>query len=390
MTDDTRPVYRAWTTLMSAAVRGDARRMAAAALEVAGAATALPEGFGGDVRADAGWLADALGALPSPWAAIDAMTLASGVPHTALVSAALRPRMMAVIGGAPPVTPGWLLQGGQDGRFVVSDVVRGGSAERAGLALGDVVLAIDGAPVGLPMRTLGRLAARAEGDVVVLDVDRGGTALRLSVPLVAAPPHAVESRVGAAHVGLLRLRSMTASDDATRDAAALARVHVRELEDAGATSLILDLRSSPGGTSRATLRVAALFCDADPIVAYRTGEQTKKLPREGTGAPFGGAMAVLVDDQTASASEELALALQAHRRAVVVGTATLGALHDTGVTPLADGYGLMTPLGVGVSPVTFEPVPRVVPDVEVAARTPEELAAGRDRPLEAAIAALRG
>ena len=89
--------------------------------------------------------------------------------------------------------------------------------------------------------------------------------------------------------------------------------------------LILDLRCNPGGGLEEGVRVCDLFMDAGPIVTVedRDGD-TKQYAAHKTGRYGSLPMVVLIDEETASAAELVAGALQASGRAVVVGAPSIG------------------------------------------------------------------
>jgi C-terminal processing protease CtpA/Prc len=97
-------------------------------------------------------------------------------------------------------------------------------------------------------------------------------------------------------------------------------------------------------------------------------------------------LAVLVDSETNSSAEMIALSLQEHGDARVVGVETAGGLNVPARVPLASGI-LMYPASRALGPKTKRGPAgmRVRPDVIVANRTPEDFAARRDPQLEAAL-----
>ncbi len=89
--------------------------------------------------------------------------------------------------------------------------------------------------------------------------------------------------------------------------------------------LILDLRYNGGGSLYEALQLAGIFIDEGPLHAYR--EKSGKLvslkdPNRGT--IYDGPLVVLVNNQSASASEMLAATLQDYNRAVIIGSPTYG------------------------------------------------------------------
>ena len=123
------------------------------------------------------------------------------------------------------------------------------------------------------------------------------------------------------HVGYIVLRRMS------QGAADELRAAVDTLVAQGMTSLVLDLRSNPGGLIREGVAVAGLFLDAGDTVATSVGRSTKRSKTYLAEAPGDWdnlRLAVLVNRGTASSAELIAGALQDHDRAVVVGTPSYG------------------------------------------------------------------
>ena len=99
---------------------------------------------------------------------------------------------------------------------------------------------------------------------------------------------------------------------------------VQDFEELGVRAYILDLRDNPGGSTRAARIIMSLFDDASWVYCEQyKGGRSRQLPREGeqiSKAP----MAVLINERSMSSSEILAGALQARKRATLVGTPSFG------------------------------------------------------------------
>lgn len=122
-------------------------------------------------------------------------------------------------------------------------------------------------------------------------------------------------------VGYVVLRRMS------EGAAEELRVAVDRLVEAGMRSLVLDLRSNPGGLIREGVDVAAMFLDRGDTVATSRGRSPRHSKTYVADTPGGWRdlkVVLLVNRGTASSAELIAGALQDHDRAVVVGTATFG------------------------------------------------------------------
>lgn len=114
----------------------------------------------------------------------------------------------------------------------------------------------------------------------------------------------------------------------------------RAAEDGGLRGLILDLRNDPGGVLEAALSIADLFLKEGVIVSVkgRTGvDEVHRARPDGTLPEF--PLIVMVNGQSASASEIVAGALSDHKRAIVVGTRSFGKGLVQSVQTLRRGEG---------------------------------------------------
>lgn len=223
------------------------------------------------------------------------------------------------------------------GGFIVTEVVDGGPAARAGVRVDDQVVSIDGTDAGgLDLAGLtGRLrgpAGASPGTNVVLVLRRGDDTLRMSIPRQKMfQPTVNADRRGS--IGVLRISRFNAGT------AAAAAAAVRRLEggDSGLTGWVLDLRGNSGGLLDQAIAVADMLLDQGVILStqgrhpdshqhYEVGETGILLPagvRNGDmlhGLP----LMVLVDGKTASSAEVLAGALADNGRGILVGTTTFG------------------------------------------------------------------
>jgi carboxyl-terminal processing protease len=106
--------------------------------------------------------------------------------------------------------------------------------------------------------------------------------------------------------------------------------------------LVLDLRNNPGGIVKAALDAASMFLEPGQRILTARGRSKEvdsaDVPRNAQ--PYHFALALIVNEKTASASEILAGALQDHDRAMIVGEPTYGKGLVQSVMPLSGGAGL--------------------------------------------------
>ena len=129
--------------------------------------------------------------------------------------------------------------------------------------------------------------------------------------------------------------------------------------------VVLDLRNNPGGLLDQAVAVADDFLDKGEIVSTRGRDPENTLrynAKEGAAIPANIPVVVLVNQGSASASEIVSGALQDHKRAIVMGTATFGKGSVQTVIPLT-GHGAMrlttaryyTPSGRSIQAEGIEP-----------------------------------
>lgn len=262
-------------------------------------------------------------------------------------------------------------EGREDASYpIVESVVPGSPASRAGLLAGDGIVAVDGvqtyqkntesngesrvAPVAWHTRLRGATGTRVDLEVLraTWDAPRSMTLVRERI----AVPSVSTTRFGdVAHIAIRRFREATSRD--------LYKAVSEELKTPN-TRLILDLRGNPGGLLDKGIEVADHFLDKGVIVSVvsRGGRDVEVArahkQRSFTKVP----MVVLVDQNTASASEIVAAALQDAGRAKVIGVPTYGKGSVQSFLDLKDGSGLklttsryLTPKGTTLEGVGIQP-----------------------------------
>ena len=266
---------------------------------------------------------------------------------------------------------------------VVEAVHEGGPAAHAGLKAGDLIVGVDGESTrGAPLEHSVRLMRGIPGTRVVLTVSRAGWSKPRDVPLVRrqvrVPSVSADLLVGDRDaVGYVAISSFQErTDHELGNAVADLRRRARE-QGAGFLGLVIDLRDNPGGLLDEGVKVADRFLTSGVIVTTagrgNRGSDRSVAHADGTEPDY--PVAVLVNGNTASASEIVAGALQDHRRAVVVGERSFGKGSVQTLFGLDDGAGLkltiaryFTPSGRSIQDKG------VVPDVVIrpAARVPTE------------------
>ncbi|WP_028612122.1 S41 family peptidase [Paenibacillus harenae] len=212
----------------------------------------------------------------------------------------------------------------EEGHYVISGLTKNAPAERGGLLPGDIIAMVDGQKLeGKTFQDLLGLIRGEEGTNVTLQIQRPGQAepIELTLKREAIPIHTVTSELlegGIGHVTISRFAEKTADEF---DAA------LKELQEKEPLKgLLLDMRSNPGGLLQPTIKIADTLIPKDKVilnVVYKNERRTvtyKSQQQKKWTIP----VAVLVNGQSASASEVLTAALKESAGAAVIGEKTYG------------------------------------------------------------------
>ena len=208
---------------------------------------------------------------------------------------------------------------------VIAGPYEGMPAQKAGLRTGDVIISVDGVKVaGMSTDSVSNMLRGEPGSTLVLEVERPGKKgvfpVRIVRESIALPPIGYYGIIEE-NVGYILL------DRFTKDCAKEMRRAIVDLKKQGAVSFIIDLRNNGGGLLNEAVDIVGLFVPKGELVVSTKGKikqsneeyKTSKEPVD-KDSP----VVVLVNGQSASASEILAGALQDMDRAVIVGSRTYG------------------------------------------------------------------
>ncbi|HYO90417.1 MAG TPA: S41 family peptidase, partial [Pyrinomonadaceae bacterium] len=230
--------------------------------------------------------------------------------------------------------------GEQNDTFVLS-TFEDSPAARAGLRFGDRIVAVD----GVNMRGKTSLEVRDKirgprGSNVSITLERAATGRTETVEItrdsVAQPsiPDAYLIRPGVGYIDMRYGFNYTTTDELQL---ALDFLHTR-----GMQYLVLDLRNNPGGFLDQAIHVAEKFLQSGQLILSQKGRE-RRLDRSyesDNDHPDMTPLVILVNGNTASASEIVAGAMQDHDRAIIVGETSFGKGLVQGIFPLESGAGL--------------------------------------------------
>jgi carboxyl-terminal processing protease len=202
-------------------------------------------------------------------------------------------------------------------RLIVTRTIEGGPAEVSGVRSGDEIVAIDGtSAIGMtPEQAADKIRGKA-GSPVQLSLKSKADVHSVNIVRQEIVIHAVSSRMLENNIGYINLSTFISNDAAREFKQALTKL-------THADGLIVDLRDNPGGLLSNALEISDMLLEGGAIVSTvsRHGRHTDIASGEPcTRQPI----VMLVDEESASASEILASALKDNGRAVVVGNRTYG------------------------------------------------------------------
>ncbi len=273
-----------------------------------------------------------------------------------------------------------------DGRYVLSPFPDRPAAQ-VGVQEGDVLVKVDDTPITTEMR-LDDITSLLRGEVgtkVKVEIDRVGQKLAFDITRAEISVPSVTWRMlsQAPEVGYVRLNifAQTSKDELIKA--------IDDLKKQGAKKLIFDLRDNGGGLLDASIEIASQFIDGKVVSEKRRTGNPHDYMAEASGAARDLPLVVLVNGNTASASEIVAGAIQDHGRGVLVGTKTYGKGSVQNVIPLSDGSSLHVTVAEWLTPNGRQITGQGLrPDV-VVELTGDDAANGRDPQLDRAITAFR-
>ena len=246
----------------------------------------------------------------------------------------------------------------QDGEVVISRVMEGQPAQQAGLQEGDVIIGVDGEDMRGKM--ISDVAAKIRGKAgteVTIEVLRKSTGetLKMTMQRAVVVMESVDSRMINGKIGYI---SISGFKENTYDQFKAA---LDALQKDGMKGLVLDLRDNPGGLVKSVYQIGEELLPEGTMV-YTLDKKEKRDDLKCDGTYLDIPLVVLVNENSASASEILAGAVKDTDRGTLVGMQTFGKGLVQRLFTLPDGSGLnvtiqkyYTPKGTSIHGIGIEP-----------------------------------
>lgn len=241
----------------------------------------------------------------------------------------------------------------EDGFLKIISPIEDSPAEKAGIKAGDKIITINGELVkGLDIVEASKKLRGKIGTEINLAVKREGEQQllnfkikRASITIKSVKGRVIDEKNAVHYVRVTSFLEKTSKD--------FANYITKSLKKNPNSSFIVDLRGNPGGLLKQAVEMADLFINEGVIVSTigRDREQknvlnaTKKSPIANDVK-----MVVLVDNNSASASEIFAAAVKDHKKATLMGTKTYGKGSVQSVIALENGDGVKLTIARYYSP----------------------------------------
>lgn len=257
------------------------------------------------------------------------------------------------------------------GRVVVYYPIPNSPAEKAGIKAGDLIIKVNGTEyTSKDFENISNYIKGEEGSTVNILVERNGERLSFDIVREKINTNPITIQMLDNNIGYLKLPSFdegTAKDFEEK---------VKELKSEGAKSLIIDLRNNGGGLVTEALDIADYIVDKGNTLLITVDKNDKEEIEKAKSKPIVNMpIIILVNENTASASEILAGALKDNDKAKIVGVKTYGKGVIQQLMKLSNGSGLKVTIeeyftpkrnkinGVGIEPDEVVELPDTVENV---------------------------
>ena len=255
-------------------------------------------------------------AMPSILAELD--------PHSAYIQAKDAEASIESLKGSFSGVGVSFVKAGDTARIV--SVIKGGPSEKVGLLAGDRIVSVDGKSItgkDVTAEDCMKLMKGKKDTKVKLGIRRMGEKETLYYTVVRGdiPMHSIEATyMLTPETGYVKIKNFSETTYPEL------LVSLAELNQMGFKGLVIDLRGNTGGIMQTAIQMANIFLPKDRLILYTEG---RKFPREeyrsdGQGAFPNLPLVVLVNEESASASEIFAGAIQDNDRGTIIGRRTFG------------------------------------------------------------------
>lgn len=224
----------------------------------------------------------------------------------------------------------------ESNRVVVYYPIPNSPAEKIGINAGDYIISVDGVEYTADdFENISSYIKGEEGTIVNIVVERNGEKLSFDIKREKVNTNIITTKIIENNIGYIKLPSF---DEGSADDF---KSELEKLISGGAKSVILDLRNNGGGLVDESTKIADFLLEKGNTIITTVDKNNKKEVTLSKNKPlFSLPIVVLVNENSASASEILACSLQDNERATIIGKKTYGKGIIQTLLSLSDGSGL--------------------------------------------------
>lgn len=228
------------------------------------------------------------------------------------------------------------------GEIVVYRVYSNTPANEAGIQKNDIIYSVDGQIIrDITTDELARMVVGEKNTKVDVTVIRDGEKLDFTLTRKQIQIDTVSYEMKEGNIGYIQIEEFdTVTPDQVREA-------IEALKPQGLNGIIIDLRDNPGGGLGAVKEIASMFLTDKKLFLYSETKQGERTDYYTTGDVLleDTPMVVLINENSASASEAFSGAMRCYDRAKLVGTTSFGKGIMQSIYPLSDGSALKITIG---------------------------------------------
>lgn len=246
------------------------------------------------------------------------------------------------------------------GAITIVKTFKKGSGEKEGMKPGDVIYKVEGKKIeGLEFSKVVSMIKGKEGTFVKVTVLRDGKEIEFNLERKKLEVDTVNYRMEDRSGKKIGYISVSEFDEVT---ASQFKSAISELNKEGMEGLVIDLRDNPGGLLDVTCEMLDRMIKKGLLV-YTVDKNGKRVDEDATDSDsFDKPVAILVNGNSASASEVFSGAMKDYKAATLVGTRTFGKGIVQSIVPFGDGTAMKvtvskyyTPNGVNIHGTGIEP-----------------------------------
>lgn len=208
----------------------------------------------------------------------------------------------------------------KDSQVIIQSVIDGSPAQQAGLQGGDMIMAVnDKATTGWSVEQSASVIRGEKGTSVRLTIKRGDTTSDYNIVRADIVNPSVRYSILAGNIGYMQINRF-----AQDDTSSISQKAAEYFKAQNVKGVILDLRDNGGGYVTAAQDVASLWLGSGKTIVSERGTQSDTLQTTTNAVLEGVPTVVLINGNTASASEIVSGALHDYKAATLVGTKTFG------------------------------------------------------------------